>query len=51
MGYGIGFDRKRCFSIGNEIERNVIVFGVDMGWSAEIDNRKKDISVLGKGPI
>ena len=29
-GYGIGFDRKRFFSIGNEIGRNVIIFGVDM---------------------
>ena len=29
-GYGIGFDRKGSYSIGNEIGRNVIIFGVDM---------------------
>ena len=28
--YGIGFDRKGFFSLGNEIGRNVITFGVDM---------------------
>ena len=48
-GYGIGFDRKGFFSIGNEIGRNVIIFGVDMSSSAKIDNRKKDILILGKG--
>ena len=30
--------------------RNVISFGVDMSSSAKIDNRKKDILILGKGP-
>ena len=24
-GYGIGFDRKRVFSLGNEIGRNVVI--------------------------
>ena len=28
--YGIGFDRETSFSIGNEIGKNVIIFGVDM---------------------
>ena len=28
-GYGIRFDRKGFFSIGTEIGRNVIIFGVD----------------------
>ena len=50
FGYGIGFDRKGSYSIGNEIGRNVIVFGVDMSSSPHIDNKKKDISILGKGP-
>ena len=27
-GYGIGFDGRRFYSIGNEIGRNVIIFGV-----------------------
>ena len=49
-GYGIGFDRETSFSIGNEIGKNVIIFGVDMTSSARIDNRKKDILILGKGP-
>ena len=25
--YGIGFDKKDFFSIGNEVGRNVIIFG------------------------
>ena len=29
-GYGIGFDGKGFYSIGNEIGGNVIIFGVDM---------------------
>ena len=48
--YGIGFDRKGSYSIGNEISRNVIIFGVDMSSSTKIDNRKKDTLILGKGP-
>ena len=30
--------------------KNVIIFGVDMKSSTKIDNRKKDIFILGKGP-
>ena len=48
-GYGIGFDRKGSYSIGNEIGRNVIILGVDMSSSTKIDNRKNDILILGKG--
>ena len=29
---------------------NVIIFGVDMSSSTKIDNKKKDILILGKGP-
>ena len=50
FGYGIGFDRQSSFSIGNETGKNVIIFGVDMSSSTKIDNRKKDILILGKGP-
>ena len=50
-GYGIGFDRKEFFSISDEVGRNVIIFGVDMSLSSYIDNKKNDISILGKGPI
>ena len=50
FGYGIVFDRQPSFSIGNETGKNVIIFGVDMSSSTKIDNRKKDILILGKGP-
>ena len=49
--YGIGFDRHGSFSFpGTGLGRNVIIFGVDMSSSTNIDNRKKDILILGKGP-
>ena len=50
FGYGIGFDRQSSFSIRNETSKNVINLGVDMSSSSKIDNRKKDIFILGKGP-
>ena len=50
-GYGIGFDRHGFFSHPNDGSgRNVIIFGVDMSSTTKIDNRKKDILILGKGP-
>ena len=50
-GYGIEFDRHGSFSFpGTGLGRNVIIFGVDMSSSTKIDNRKKDILILGKGP-
>ena len=49
-GFGIGFSRKGSYSIGDEIGRNVIIFGVDMSSSTHIENKKKDILLLGKGP-
>ena len=50
-GYGMGFDRSSSFSFpGGGFDQNVIIFGVDMSFSAYIDNKKKDILVLGKGP-
>ena len=48
-GYGIGYDRIRYYSIGNEIGRNVIIFELDMSSSQHIDNKKKYILILGKG--
>ena len=38
--YGIGFDRKSVFSIGDEIGRNVIIFRVDMISSSFTCNKK-----------
>ena len=50
-GYGIGFDRKSSFSFpGGGFGQNVIIFGVDMSSSVHVDNKKKDILILGKGP-
>ena len=40
-GYDIGFGRKGFYSIGDEICRNVIIFGGDMSSSQHIDNKKK----------
>ena len=50
-GYRIEFDGHGRFSyprIG--VGRNVIISGVDMSSSTNIDNRKIDILILGKGP-
>ena len=41
--YGIGFDRKRKLSVGNEFGRNCIIFGVDVSSSLHVDNEKEDI--------
>ena len=49
--YGIGFDRKSSFSFpSGGFSPNVIIFVVDMSSSANVDNKKKDILILGKGP-
>ena len=50
-GYGIGFDRKSSFSFpSGGFGQNVIIFGVDMSSSVHVDNKKKDILILKKGP-
>ena len=49
-GYDIGFDRKGDFTFGNGFGRNCIIFRVDMSSSVYVDNKKKDILFLGKGP-
>ena len=50
-GYGIGFDRRGRFSFpGGGFGQNVVILGVDMSFSAHIDNKKKDILVFGIGP-
>ena len=48
--YGIGFDGKEFCSIGNEIRRNVMIFGINMDSSTNLDNKVKDMLILGKGP-
>ena len=50
-GYGIGFDRRGSFSFpGGGFGQNAIIFGADMNSSIHIDNKKKDILILGLGP-
>ena len=50
-GYGIGFDSKRLYLLpSGRFGRNVIIFGVDMSLSVHVDNKGKDILILGKGP-
>ena len=50
-GYGIGFDRRSSFSFtGRGFGQNVFIFGTDISTSIHIDNKKKDILVLGRGP-
>ena len=50
-GYGIGFVRIGSFSFpGGGFGQNVLIFAVDMSFSTHIDNKKKDILVLGIGP-
>ena len=50
-GYGIGFDRRSSFPFtGGGFGQNVLIFGADMSTSIHIDNKKKVILVLGRGP-
>ena len=49
-GYGSGFDRKESFSVGNRFGKNCIIFGADMSSYVHIDNKKKNILILGEGP-
>ena len=50
-GYGIGFDRRSSFSFpSGGFGQNVLIFDADMSTSTHIDNKEKDILVLGRGP-
>ena len=45
-GYGIGFDRRGSFSFpGGGYGQKILIFGVDMSFSAHIDNRKRHNSI------
>ena len=51
-GYGIPFDRTSSFSFpGGGDGQNVIIFGAYMNSSIHVDNKGKDILILGKGPM
>ena len=50
-GYGIGFDSRSELSLpGGTMEENVIIFAADMSSSVHVDNKGKDILILGEGP-
>ena len=50
-GFGIRSDRRSSFTFpGGGFGQNVLIFGIDLISSADIDNKKKYILVLGKGP-
>ena len=48
IGFLLGF--QRTFSFGNGFGRNCIIFGADMSSSLHLDNKKKDILILGEDP-
>ena len=49
--YDIGFDfRSEFLFTDGSMGRNVIIFGADMSSSVHIDNKNKDILILGEGP-
>ena len=48
-GYGITFDDAGSWHFGNEIARNVVIFGVDKSSSSHTDNRKINFLLLGEG--
>ena len=43
-------DRHGTSSVANGFDKNIIIFGADMNSSVHIDNKKKDILILGEGP-
>ena len=50
-GYVVGFDRLRKYLLpSGGFCRNVERFGKDMNSSVHVDNKRKDILILGKGP-
>ena len=49
-GYGIGFDRKGKFSVGNGFGRNCMIFGVGISIYVHVDNKKKDTLIFGEVP-
>ena len=50
-GYGVGFDSRSefLFTYGS-YGKNVIIFGADMGSSVDVDNKGKNILILGEKP-
>ena len=49
-GYGIAFDGAGSWNFGNNLTRNVVIFGVDKSSSSYTDKCKNNLLVLGGGP-
>ena len=50
-GFGIGLDARGGFllSNGSGFGKNIMIFDADMSLLVYIDNKKKDILIIGKG--
>ena len=49
-GYDRGFDSRSEFLFSDgSMGKNVFIFGVNMSSSVQIDNKEKDILILGEG--
>ena len=50
-GYGIGFNlRSEFLLLDDSMGKNIIIFRVDMNSLVHIDNKDKNILILGEGP-
>ena len=49
-GYGTGFYRRGTFSVPGGYGKNLIIFGVDMSSSVDVDNKGEHILILGEHP-
>ena len=49
-GYEIGFGKRSTLLFSGGFGQNVIIFGGDMSSSVQVNNKTKDILILGKGP-
>ena len=51
FGYGIGFDRRGAYLLpSSRFGRNLMIFGVDMRSSVHVNDKDKDVSILGRCP-
>ena len=48
--WGIASDAESSWSFGNDLARNVVIFGVDCRSSSHTNNQNKNFLVLGEGP-
>ena len=49
-GYRVAFDQKGCWSFGNGLLRNVVIFRVDNNSSSHSDNRKNNFVIFCEDP-